>query len=747
LEIGKLFLESDAEFAVDTVPSAIVALEHIKSVHFDAIVSDYQMPKMDGITFLKTLRAQGDTVPFIIFTGKGREEVVIEALNSGADFYLQKGGDPTAQFAELAHKIHHAIAKREADLALQKSERDYRHLIEHAGQAIYVVQDGLLRLVNPRGLELAGYPEEELLNQQFTRFVHPDDRALLRDRFRKRMAGEDVPSRYPFRVQRKDGTVRWVELNVVAIAWDGNPAILNFLSDITEQKLAEDALKESEERYRQFFRTTLVGVFITTRDGRWIDFNHTVLAMFGCTSREEVFRMPIASCYVDPGERQVLVELVEREGYVEEYPVSFRKRDGTVFDSVMTVVPRRNPDGSTREFIGTLRDITERKRTEDALRESEERYRQFFRTTLDSMFITTPEGRFIDVNDALLKMHGHRSYEEMLGVDVASTWAHPEERDAFLETVKQDGVVKEYPIQFKRQDGSVIDTLLTIATQKNPDGSIRAFIGTVRDITEMKHAEQALRESEERYRHIFESFEDLYYQTDDDGIITILSPSLNRLTGWTVDELAGQPITKIYVNPGDRKALLEEIARTGHVRDYEVLLLKRDGTKTPASVSANRIRHADGTPAGIAGTIRDITRRKRAEDALRESEAKFRSLVENALEGILILDPQGNIRFANRAAAGTVGVDDPLSLVGRNVMDFIAPVSRNEVMRDLEQVAAGHDGYPAFYRVVTARGDTIDVECIGKLILFDGQPTDLISFRRTRNDRKILPVPPGDDAR
>jgi DNA-binding response OmpR family regulator len=115
LSIGKLFLEREGVFAVNTLTSAEVALEQLNTERYDAIISDYQMPGMDGITFLKRLKASGNTTPFIIFTGKGREEVVIEALNEGADFYLQKGGEPRAQFMELANKIRYAVTRKQVE--------------------------------------------------------------------------------------------------------------------------------------------------------------------------------------------------------------------------------------------------------------------------------------------------------------------------------------------------------------------------------------------------------------------------------------------------------------------------------------------------------------------------------------------------------------------------------------------------------------------------------------------------------
>ena len=125
LEIGKLFLEEGGAFAVDTLTSAQKALTRLDVSRYDAIISDYQMPGMDGIAFLKALRARGDTTPFIIFTGKGREEVVIQALNEGADFYLQKGGDPKPQFIELEHKLRLAVQKQRSDKTILHFNRLY----------------------------------------------------------------------------------------------------------------------------------------------------------------------------------------------------------------------------------------------------------------------------------------------------------------------------------------------------------------------------------------------------------------------------------------------------------------------------------------------------------------------------------------------------------------------------------------------------------------------------------------------
>ncbi len=172
LEIGKAFLELSSDFVVDMATSVREAHEALRRTRYDAVVSDFQMPEMDGIEFLRSLRSQGNKVPFVLFTGKGREEVVITALNCGADFYLQKGGEPTSLFKELEHVIRDAVSHRQAEDALRTSEARYRHLFRNLGEAVgiyrYVldendeVVDFAYVDLNPTLLRTLGRSEEEL---------------------------------------------------------------------------------------------------------------------------------------------------------------------------------------------------------------------------------------------------------------------------------------------------------------------------------------------------------------------------------------------------------------------------------------------------------------------------------------------------------------------------------------------------------------------------------------------------------
>ena len=164
LEIGKLFLEREGAFVVDTFTSATDAITRLNTERYDAILSDYQMPEKDGITFLKQVRETGNTTPFIIFTGRGREEVVIEALNNGADFYIQKGGDTKAQFAELSNKIRYAVSRKQSEEALGVSEVLEKEL-EYHEREIMKFYNQSLDAANKKLKILSGVTRHDIISQ------------------------------------------------------------------------------------------------------------------------------------------------------------------------------------------------------------------------------------------------------------------------------------------------------------------------------------------------------------------------------------------------------------------------------------------------------------------------------------------------------------------------------------------------------------------------------------------------------
>ena len=174
LELCRIFLEQTGEFRVETVESAQEGLTRLHQEHYDAVISDYQMPGMDGISLLKSIRRHVGDIPFILFTGRGREEVVIEAVNNGADFYLQKGGDPKAQFAELMHKVRQAVTRKQAEKNLYESEKRLTDIINFLPDATFAIdREGKVLAWNRAIEELTGVPAAEMLGKGDKEYAIP----------------------------------------------------------------------------------------------------------------------------------------------------------------------------------------------------------------------------------------------------------------------------------------------------------------------------------------------------------------------------------------------------------------------------------------------------------------------------------------------------------------------------------------------------------------------------------------------
>ena len=204
LEIGKLFLEDDGQFIVDTVTSAPAALALLDTKTYDAVISDYLMPGMDGIEFLKKVRSLGNTIPFILFTGRGREEIVIQALNEGADFYLQKGGEPVSQFTELAHQIVHAVKRKRAENELTISVEKYCRIVETTDEGICQTDENFeIVYVNRRMAEMHGCIPEEMVGRNLTFFMVAEEIPDNSSRIEERRQGKN--GRYERRFITKDG--------------------------------------------------------------------------------------------------------------------------------------------------------------------------------------------------------------------------------------------------------------------------------------------------------------------------------------------------------------------------------------------------------------------------------------------------------------------------------------------------------------------------------------------------------------
>ncbi len=282
LDIGKLFLKKSGAFSIETAESAVTALEMLAVHPFDAVISDYEMPVTDGIAFLREVRRRYRDLPFILFTGRGREEVVIEALNSGADFYVQKGGDPVSQFADLTHKIMQATEKKKTTDALERAEERYRLIMEGIFDGITTASpDGIITYASPSMTRITGYPTEEIVGHSFLEFVSAGDRERLMSHFVRTLAGETAEG-LQIALCQKSGDIAHVEMNGGPLIRKGNVVgAQSAMRDITSQKKAEMSLKEEKKRLECIINGAGLAIWNWNLETGEVYYNDYYLEMLG----------------------------------------------------------------------------------------------------------------------------------------------------------------------------------------------------------------------------------------------------------------------------------------------------------------------------------------------------------------------------------------------------------------------------------------------------------------------------------
>ncbi|PWR69589.1 PAS domain S-box protein [Methanospirillum stamsii] len=476
LELGKSFLELNGQFTVDITHSAIQALKLLRSHNnYEAIISDYEMPGMNGIELLKTVRKSNNNIPFILFTGRGREEVVIQALNEGADYYLQKGGETVSLFAELSHKIQMAVEKRRAEDALIQSEKQLRVLIDHIQDGVFLVQDGILLMSNEVQAAMLGYSVEEVSGMSITSLIAPEDRDLVLKRHYNRLSGQTPPESYEYNLLHRDGKTRIPVRMLVGIGtYQDRPAVIGTLHSMAKEHERESALQKSERKYRDIYNNAGIGLFTATPEGRFLQANPYAVKYLGYDSEEDFIHSitNIGSRYVNSEDRDEIFRILNAKGFVKPYETRFFRKDGSIIWGSISV--RLVSDEQGNKIIeGICQDITDRKEAEIALKESENRLRRVYDSGLIGIAFWNPDGILTDANDMFLEMLGYTRDELKAGLicvsDLASIeYVHPDKEA--MKNLPSPGVQKILcEKEFTRKDGKKIPVIIagTILDEEN----------------------------------------------------------------------------------------------------------------------------------------------------------------------------------------------------------------------------------------------------------------------------------------
>jgi len=395
-----------------------------------------------------------------------------------------------------------------------------------------------------------------------------------------------------------------------------------FQSMIASLKNSQEAFRESEEIFRSLVTHAPIGLSTINKGGRYEYVNPKFIEIFGYTLEDiPMGKNWFEKAYPDPEYRQkVLARWKEDLGGTKAGKARSLVFTVTCKDDSMKEILFKRVALTDGKHLVTYEDITERKLAEQALRESEEKYRTLFDGSKEPIFIITKDGKFVDLNGATVELFGYDNKEELMKIEsMAQLYFNPEDRNKIQEILSKQNYVKDVEQEMRRKDGGKIYALLTMSTRKDNKGNVIGCKGTIKDITERKLVDQALRESEEKYRTLFDDAPIGYHEIDTEGRIIQINATELEMLGYTAQEMLGQPVWK-FIGEGEKsqQAVLAKLSgAVSTSKAFERTYKRKDGTTFPVLIEDRLFKDREGRIIGIRSTIRDITEQKRAEETLK----------------------------------------------------------------------------------------------------------------------------------
>ena len=573
-----------------------------------------------------------------------------EALREAHDMLELRVEERTA---ELVQEIEE---RKRAEEALRESEEKLRVMFESTSEGIAVTDlKGKILDVNDAILRMSGLSREELVGKDGFKLMPREDTKKIIGHGTKALESGIGAEKMIQEITPTSGMAHDVGLSMGMLRdSSGDPTgFVAIVRDITESKRAEEALRESEEKYRTILEDIEDGYFEVDIAGNFTFFNDPMCEINGY-SRDEMMGMNNRQ-YMDKENAKKVYQAFNRVYTTgkpsKEFGWEITRKDGTkrFIEASFSLI--RNSEGEPIGFRGIVRDITERKEAEEERLQAMTERAAVIDAMGDGLISVNMDGKVSSMNLAFEKLCGYKE-DELIGENAAGfinrfIKAEDQERlsDIFVAALKGDIPENEFFTLLNR-DGREIPIFATASLMLDAEGRLNTLIVTLKDITSIKRAEEALRESEEKIRNLFESVADGIFVIDLNGAYTEGNEKLLEMMGFSSKDEILEKNAFEFIAPRDidRAAVdMQRALEQGSVARLEYTVVRTDGSEFPAEVSAKMVKDASGNPVGFIASIRDITERKRAEEALRKSEEHYRLLAENVTDVIWTMD--NNMQF------------------------------------------------------------------------------------------------------
>ncbi len=610
--------------------------------------------------------------------------------------------------------------RKKIEQTIQESEERLRRFVEITREGILVHRRGRVLDANPSIQELLGYSAEELIGRDTTEFMDEASARKVRE-FR----GGDYPAGpYEVVLRHKNGEIIPVEALGREIMWEGEPARFVSVWDIRGRKKAEEALKQSEVNFRSLIERSPQAILV--HEGLKVLYaNPALVSLLGYPNAQAVMdSRPLTHIPLED-QTKIQARIDRAQAGHQNPPLEMRIRcfDGSE-KTVESVSLGLGFEGRPATMV-ILRDLTEEKKAQEKLRQKEEYYRALLENTHDMITVVGPDGKSLYLGPGIQKVLGY-SAEERLGKN-AFEFIHPEDlawaREAFLKLAQTPAEeLVPFTLRMLHKDGKW-RRVAGVAQNLSAHPLVQGMLINYRDVTQQVAAEEARHQSEEKFRSLIENSHDVISVTERDGLMSYISPSVKHVLGYEPSERIGQGYIHI-MHPEDMEHVKKEFSKLlqtqGVAWTLEFRLRHKDGSwKQVESTGINLLENP--SVRGIVYNLRDVTEKKRAEDASRDRGERFRRFAEVTQEGILIHD-KGTALDANQAFADMVGL--PLSkIIGRNSFEFMDEESRERIEGYIQE------GYPGSYEIRVKRkdGSTFPAEIRGRHFSWEGRDVRVIS--------------------
>jgi PAS domain S-box-containing protein len=621
-----------------------------------------------------------------------------------------------------------------AKQTLQEQEERFRVLIESSTDLIAIIGvDNRIAYVSPSIEQWLGYRPDEVTGRAILEYVHPEDRAISEAALRVGVPEEVIGPMLVLRLEHKNGN--WIVFEVVGNSMYNHPAILGTVvtcRSISERQRVEMALRDSEEKFSKAFHQNPMSMAITSQDGTFVEINRAFTQLLKYPAKEAIGKTPgELGMIVNPEQVGKAYQILQERGRLRDHEMELRSRSGKIVQVIFYAEPLQLADQPL--FLTALEDVTERNRAEIALRDSEEKFSKAFHHNPMPMAISDHEYKCIEINQAFTQLFSYTA-EEAIGktiVDLGMV-VIPEQLERAFQIFSEQGRLHDYEMEVRTGSGKILQGVvhteaLMIADQPN-------FLSIMEDITDRKQAEDELRKNNQLLESTLTSLDDAVLAIDSNtSKIIECNPATASMFGYKREEILGKGKDFLHINKENFNIFKQELTRqvneNGRMSHFEFEMRHKDGSIFPSEHSVTPLEDAEGKQMGWVSVIHDITRRKQSENQLRESEERYRRLIEILPIGVGV-HQSGKIQLINPTGAKMLGGENPDRFIGIPFLELAHPDDREMIVERIRNSQKGGTlAEPTEERFVRVDGSSFDVEVVAVPIQISGQTSMLVMFQ------------------